>query len=142
MRPRRCRCIDREPEVTYFKPQGVPVRELEIIELKLEEYEALRLKDHEKLDQHAAAEKMTISQPTFHRLYQEAREKIAKALVEGLAIKITGGDYMPRKDGTGPEGKGPRTGRGFGRCSPKEGETLQSPKGRLGLGRRMCNRNG
>jgi len=26
---------------------------------------------------------------------------------------------MPRKDGTGPAGKGPRTGRGTGNCTPK-----------------------
>ena len=27
---------------------------------------------------------------------------------------------MPRKDGRGPEGKGPRTGRGAGNCSIKK----------------------
>jgi len=26
---------------------------------------------------------------------------------------------MPRGDGTGPQGKGPRTGRGLGRCLPE-----------------------
>jgi hypothetical protein len=28
---------------------------------------------------------------------------------------------MPQFDKTGPEGKGPRTGRGMGECSPEEG---------------------
>jgi len=37
---------------------------------------------------------------------------------------------MPRLDGTGPQGKGPRTGRGVGNCSGTGG----SGKG-LGLGR-------
>lgn len=39
---------------------------------------------------------------------------------------------MPNKDGTGPEGKGPRTGRGQGNCQPKEGEEM--PKGRAPCG--------
>jgi len=27
-------------------------------------------------------------------------------------------DKMPNRDGTGPRGKGPRTGRGLGPCKP------------------------
>ena len=27
---------------------------------------------------------------------------------------------MPQRDRTGPEGKGPRTGRGMGKCPPKK----------------------
>ena len=42
---------------------------------------------------------------------------------------------MPNKDGTGPEGKGPRTGRGLGNCPPKEGESLDETRPqRRGLG--------
>lgn len=97
-RRKKCRCIGQEPDVDYFKPLGIPMIYLEEIELKVEEYEALRLKDYEKLDQIKASEKMNISQPTFHRIYNQAKEKIAKALVEGLAIKINGGDYKILKD--------------------------------------------
>jgi hypothetical protein len=28
--------------------------------------------------------------------------------------------FMPKKDGTGPQGKGPKTGRGLGNCTKKE----------------------
>ena len=46
----------------------------------------------------------------------EARKKIAKALVEGKAIKIHGGVFkMPGEDMTGPAGQGPMPGRGGGR---------------------------
>jgi len=56
--------------------------------LTLEELEAVRLKDYEGLDQETSAERMNISQPTFHRLLLEARKKIADALVNGKALKI------------------------------------------------------
>ena len=116
VRPRRQRWIRGMPGVDYFKPRAVGLGAIGEVELKLEEFEALRLKDYEKLDQNTAAARMKISQPTFHRLYTEAREKIAKAIIEGLAIKIHGGVYkMPGRDMTGPMGQGPMTGRGMGR---------------------------
>ena len=65
--------------------------------LTLDEFEALRLKDMNGLDQKEAADKMKISQPTFHRLILSARKKVAKAIVEGQAIRIEGGDYRIRK---------------------------------------------
>jgi len=77
-----------------FKPFGIPMRELESVDLLLEEFEALRLADYEDLTQEESAKKMNISRPTFTRLYDKARKKIAKALVEGKAIIIQGGSYQ------------------------------------------------
>jgi predicted DNA-binding protein (UPF0251 family) len=77
-----------------FKPFGVPMRELESVDLLFEEYEALRLADYENLAQEKAAKKMNISRPTFTRLYDKARKSIAKAFVEGKAIIIRGGTYI------------------------------------------------
>jgi hypothetical protein len=56
---------------------------------------------------------------------------------------------MPNRDGTGPEGKGPRTGRGLGNCpeGTEENESPKIPRGRglgpcgLGLGRGRKARN-
>jgi predicted DNA-binding protein (UPF0251 family) len=87
-RPRLCRRIEFNPNITYFKPQGVPMRELEIIELTAEEVEALRLRNAEDLDQEAAAKKMNTSQSTFQRILSSAYKKITEALIEGKAIKI------------------------------------------------------
>ena len=87
-RPRRCRRIQFNPEVTYFKPQGVPMRFLEVVELTVEEAEALRLKNMEDLDQVIAAEKMQTSQSTFQRILTSANKKVTLALIEGKAIKI------------------------------------------------------
>ena len=87
-RPRLCRRIGFNPNITYFKPQGVPMRELEIIELTAEEVEALRLRNIKDLEQEEAAQKMNTSQSTFQRILSSAYKKITEALIEGKAIKI------------------------------------------------------
>jgi predicted DNA-binding protein (UPF0251 family) len=82
-----------EPEITYFKPRGIPLRELEEVILTVDEFEAIRLKDLENFEQENCANKMNISQPTVHRLILSARKKIADAIVNGKAIRINGGNY-------------------------------------------------
>lgn len=92
-RPITKRRIRFDPDVTYFKPRGIKLKDLEEVKLSLEELEALRLKNILNLDQKSCAEKMEISQPTFHRLLLEARKKVTEALVNGKAIKIEGGNF-------------------------------------------------
>jgi predicted DNA-binding protein (UPF0251 family) len=87
-RPRLCRKVDFNPSVTYFKPQGIPMRDLEIIELTSEEMEAYRLRHINNLEQKEAANKMHTSQSTYQRILYLAYEKIADALVNGKAIKL------------------------------------------------------
>ena len=87
-RPRLCRKISFNPDVTYFKPQGVPMRELEIVELTAEEIEAYRLRHINDMEQQEAAEKMHTSQSTYQRILYSAYKKIADALINGKAIKI------------------------------------------------------
>jgi predicted DNA-binding protein (UPF0251 family) len=93
VRPRLCRRVRSNPEINYFKPRGIPLAQLEEIILSVEDFEAIRLKDFEGLDQEECAKKMSISQPTFHRLLLSARKKIADAIVNGKAIKIEGGNF-------------------------------------------------
>lgn len=88
MRPKRVRRIEFEPSVTFYKPQGVPMRFLEIVELTHEEVEALRLKNVEELDQIEAAKKMHTSQSTFQRILSSAYKKVSVAIINGNAIKI------------------------------------------------------
>ena len=88
VRPRLCRRIRFNPNITYFKPQGVPLRFLEVIELTTEEAEALRLRNIKDLNQEEAAKKMNTSQSTFQRILSSAYKKITEALIEGKAIKI------------------------------------------------------
>ena len=87
-RPRLCRRIQFDPNITYFKPQGVPMRHLEIVELTTEEVEALRLRNIKDLEQEKAAKKMNTSQSTYQRILSSAYKKITEALIEGKAIKI------------------------------------------------------
>jgi len=81
------------PEVTYFKPVGVPLRSLDKVRLSVEEAEAIRLKDLEGLEQEECAQRMSISRPTFHRVLESARSKLADALLNGKAIRIEGGNF-------------------------------------------------
>ena len=97
-RPRRLRRIGFAPCVAYFKPAGIRLVGLEKLVLTLDEFEAVKLKDFLELDQEECARRMNISQPTFHRLIQSARKKIADAMVNGKAIKITGGSIEMKND--------------------------------------------
>ena len=92
-RPPKCRRVAYMPEVTYFKPAGIPLRDLEEMRMSVEEAEALRLKDLEGLEQEQAAGKMNVSRPTFQRVLASARLKIADALLNGKAIRIEGGNF-------------------------------------------------
>jgi len=87
-RPQRLRKIRANPNSHYFKPQGIPMRELEEIILLHAEWEAIRLKNCENLQQVSAAKKMGISQSTFQRILTSAYTKISQAIVEGKAIRI------------------------------------------------------
>lgn len=87
-RPCKCRHIDITPTATYFKPRGIPMRELEEVTLEIDELEALRLADLEGLYQADAAMKMNISRQTFANIVARARHKVAQALIHGQALKI------------------------------------------------------
>lgn len=132
------RCISGCARSFYFKPQGIPANQLKKIILQEDEFEALRLAELKKLSIRESAERMQISKSTLHRILESAQHKIADAIVNGKAIQIQNffnltPNNMPNQDGTGPEGKGPRTGRGMGKCQAKEGEFLP-PKRACGRG--------
>jgi len=88
VRPIKPRFLACSPAVSYFKPRGIPLRALEEVVLLSDEFEAIRLRDVDDLDQTTAAQKMGISQPTFARILGRAYKKIAQALVLGKAIRI------------------------------------------------------
>ncbi|GFN22223.1 DUF134 domain-containing protein [Thermanaeromonas sp. C210] len=92
-RPPKCRRVEFLPQTTYFKPAGVPLHELEEVTLAVEELEAIRLKDLEGLEQEDCAARMEVSRPTFFRILNSARAKIAEALINGKAIKVEGGCF-------------------------------------------------
>ena len=87
------RRVDFIPQITYFKPAGVPLANLQEVCLSVEEAEAIRLKDMEGLEQEECAQRMNISRTTFSRVLGSARQKMADALLSGKAIKIEGGNF-------------------------------------------------
>lgn len=112
-RPPCCRRIAAGPTLTVFKPAGIPTRDLAQVTMTLDEYESLRLADLEGLYQAEAAEAMGVSRPTFGRILESARRKVAAALTHGSALLIEGGPVV-----TGSTG-GPRRHR-CGRHCAKE----------------------
>ncbi|SHK40049.1 DUF134 domain-containing protein [Paramaledivibacter caminithermalis] len=92
-RPVKPRKISFVPQNKYFIPAYKPKCELEVVLLKLEELEAMRLKDIEKFSQEECAARMNVSRQTFQLIIDEARKKVAEALTEGKAISIEGGNY-------------------------------------------------
>ena len=95
-RPKSPRWIRGAPQRTWFKPAGVPMRELEEVTLSLDEIEAVRLTDLEGLYQEEAARQMGVSRQTLGRISASAHRKIAEALVEGKAIRVEGGTVTVR----------------------------------------------
>jgi predicted DNA-binding protein (UPF0251 family) len=119
VRPRKDRYVAFNPEVSYFKPRGIPMFELEEIQLTVDEREAIRLADLLGMSHEEAGRQMGVSRATFGRITQQARRKVADALINGKAINVEGGNFRiikgPRLfkcDGCGHEWEEPMgTGR-------------------------------
>ena len=90
-RPKCCRHIGAMPGKTFFQPEGPAPSPFEAVLLTLDEYEAIRLADLDGLYQEQAASRMNVSRQTFGRILEEARGKVARVLVQGLALRIEGG---------------------------------------------------
>ena len=111
VRPRKRKMVNFEHQLRHFKPGDFKEGCFEEIILTVDELEAMRLSFLENLSQTEAADCMYVHQSTFQRTLKRALEKVTEAFVYGKSVKIEGGNYsMPRKDGSGPEGKGPGVG--------------------------------
>ena len=137
--PRPCclRHVNHTLAAVYFKPAGVPACTLEQVTLTLDEVEALRLADLQGLYQEPAAKQMKISRPTFTRIIEAARRKVAEALIHGKALRLEGGAVvikgvvaMPHGDKTGPMQKAQR---GRGQCCRNQSKSSQAAAERLSI---------
>jgi uncharacterized protein len=90
-RPHKCRKVFSNPEVVHFKPAGVMMQELEEICLTLDEFEAIRLADYDRLYHEEAARKMNVSRQTFGNIINSAHRKIADFLINTKSLRINGG---------------------------------------------------
>ncbi|MUP38696.1 DUF134 domain-containing protein [Labilibaculum sp. A4] len=86
------------PRFKGYRPFGVNSKSRKSIDLLYEEYEALKLADYDLLKHDEAAGLMGISRPTFARIYESARRKIAAALVEAKEIRTVFGNAVMDKN--------------------------------------------
>ncbi len=91
-RKKRNRRIQVPPVIKGMSVYGVRGRKSNEVVLHIEEYEAIRLLDYQNLTQEEAAVYMDVSRPTLTRIYEEARNKVATAFVEGRDLLFRGGD--------------------------------------------------
>ena len=93
------------------KPAGIPLSDLEMVELERDELEAMRLCDVEGLSQEQAGELMGVSRGTVQRLVTSGRAKLVGSILRGAAVRIV----PTRNIGEGFEPGAGRRGRGGGR---------------------------
>ncbi len=93
VRPVISRKVGYKPEVSYFKPRGIPMLDLMEVSLTVDEREAIRLADLQGLSHEEGGKLMAVSRATFGRILRNARKVIADAVINGKAIKIEGGNY-------------------------------------------------
>ena len=91
-RPKKCRRIRKEPDFNRFGPKGVPNKGF--INITLEELETIKLIDMNNMTQEECAISMRVARTTVTGIYNDARNKIAVAIVEGKTLIIEGGNYI------------------------------------------------
>lgn len=92
-RPIKCRQVEQFPSYHEFTPDGMLQDSKAVVTLKIEELEAMRLKDIEGLSQEACAAKMVVSRQTFQNILTSARKKVTMALLNGYSLTIGGGEF-------------------------------------------------
>lgn len=92
-RPRKCRKVCQLPAVRVFAPLDA-ASDCPPVVMTVDEYETIRLVDHQGFSQEDCGRYMNIARTTVQQIYTAARKKLADALVEGRGIRIEGGDYQ------------------------------------------------
>ena len=113
-RPCKRRRICAMPGCRRFGPSGGCAGERDVVVMTLDEYETIRLIDLNFMTQEQCAEQMNIARTTVQGIYNSARTKLAKCLINGMELEIGGGDYELCEGGM--------RGCGCGKCSRHHGE--------------------
>lgn len=91
-RTTKCRKIRCFPDYYSFVPEEADAEKIETVMLSLDEYETIRLLDHEGLNQEECAAMMGVARTTVTAMYECARKKLVGAVVEGKRLRIAGGN--------------------------------------------------
>jgi predicted DNA-binding protein (UPF0251 family) len=81
------------PQMGGFLPISDTEQTYDKVTLSIDEYEAIRLIDFERLTQEECAIQMTVSRTTITSIYDMARYKMADALTNGKQLIIGGGEF-------------------------------------------------
>ncbi|HZK02526.1 MAG TPA: DUF134 domain-containing protein [Anaerovoracaceae bacterium] len=92
-RPMKWRSVCDLPEKNRFGPLGSPIDHKNIVNMTVDEYEAIRLIDLEGFSQEECSVQMKVGRTTVQGIYAEARKKLAESLVNGKVLLIEGGEY-------------------------------------------------
>lgn len=111
-RPTILRNVHSLPPCKSYGPLDIDVSR-EVIVMSIEEYETIRLIDEQSLTQAECAEIMGVGRTTAQRIYNNARKKLANAIVYGMIIQFEGGTYQLRRQGKGHGRR--QQGKGMGR---------------------------
>ncbi len=90
-RPVKLRMVCSRPRFDLFGPTNFEHNGY--IKMSLEEYETIRLIDYNNLTQEECAAFMEVARTTVQKMYDDARNKMAKALIDGKCLKIEGGNH-------------------------------------------------
>ena len=90
-RPKKSRKVCSLPETKGFSPEGIEITNAII--MSVDEYETIRLIDYIGYTQEECATQMHIARSTVQGIYNDARKKLADALVNGRSLIIEGGDF-------------------------------------------------
>ncbi|MEN6420001.1 MAG: DUF134 domain-containing protein [Clostridiaceae bacterium] len=87
---RRVCCL---PDNNRFGPLNADADDNGVVQMSVDEYEAIRLIDTEGYTQEKCAEHMNVSRSTIQSIYDSARKKLSDSLVFGKVLWIEGGEY-------------------------------------------------
>ena len=123
-RPRKMRRVCFLPKEDEYGPINSKIQKDEIIIMSVDEYETIRLIDFEDMTQEECSIRMNVARTTVQRIYFDARKKLANSLVNGLVLRIEGGDFKLCSE-AGPH-------HGCGRCN-RMGRNSKNKNGSVSL---------
>lgn len=93
-RPKKWRKVCAIPENIRFGPLNTLPEDERYLIMTIDEYEVIRLIDLEGLTQEECAGQMKVARTTVQSIYNDARKKLAKSLINKTELRIEGGDYV------------------------------------------------
>lgn len=93
-RPRKWRKVCCLPKSPQFGPLGDASHTENFVTMSVDEYETIRLIDHQGFTQEQCSKQMDVARTTVQGIYDSARKKLADSLVNGKILLIEGGDYI------------------------------------------------